>query len=105
MHGPEVIIIPLVFAMPTLLVLVKMWLGYRERQSARQGLPPSAAAAIEARLDRIERAVDAVAIEMERLGEGQRFTARLLAERGSPVADPPRRLEQRPEHRPAITPH
>ena len=101
MHGPEVMIIPAIFAMPTLLVLVKMWLGYRERQSARQGLPPSAAAAIEARLDRIERAVDAVTIELERLGEGQRFTARILVERASPAADAARRLE----HHPAITPH
>lgn len=30
------------------------------------------------RLDRIERAIDTVAVEVERLGEGQRFTARLL---------------------------
>ena len=30
------------------------------------------------RLSRIERAVDAVAVEVERLGEGQRFANRLL---------------------------
>jgi len=36
------------------------------------------------RLERIEQAVDAVAIEVERISEGQRFTTKLLSEgRGS----------------------
>jgi hypothetical protein len=33
------------------------------------------------RLDRIEQAVDAIAIEVERISEGQRFVTRLLSER------------------------
>ena len=33
------------------------------------------------RLRRIEEAVDAIAVEVERISEGQRFTTRLLAER------------------------
>ncbi|MDB4898384.1 MAG: hypothetical protein JWN53_192 [Gemmatimonadetes bacterium] len=37
--------------------------------------------AIEQRLERIEQAVDAIAVEMERVSEGQRFTTKLLAER------------------------
>lgn len=32
------------------------------------------------RLERIEQAVDAIAIEVERVAEGQRFTTRLLGE-------------------------
>jgi len=36
---------------------------------------------VEDRLYRIEQAVDAMAIEVERMAESQRFTARLLAER------------------------
>lgn len=35
------------------------------------------------RLQRIEEAVDAIAIEMERVSEGQRFTAKVLAENGA----------------------
>jgi hypothetical protein len=35
----------------------------------------------DARLQRIEHAVEAIAIEIERLGEGQRFTTKLLAQR------------------------
>jgi hypothetical protein len=35
----------------------------------------------DARIERIEHAVDAIAIEIERISEGQRFTTRLLNER------------------------
>src|ERR1700692_4795734 len=34
----------------------------------------------EARLARIEQAVDAIALEVERISEGQRFTTKLLSE-------------------------
>lgn len=47
------------------------------------------------RLDRLEQAVDAIAIEIERVAEGQRFVTRVLAERPAagqaqpqPAADP-----------------
>jgi hypothetical protein len=36
---------------------------------------------IEDRLTRIEQAVDAMSVEVERISEGQRFTTRLLSER------------------------
>jgi hypothetical protein len=39
------------------------------------------------RLDRLEQAVDAIAIEIERISEGQRFVTRVLAER--PASAPP----------------
>jgi hypothetical protein len=35
----------------------------------------------DARLDRLEQAVDAIAIEVERMSEAQRFTAKLLSDR------------------------
>ena len=35
----------------------------------------------DARLERIERAVEAVALEVERIAEGQRYTTKLLSER------------------------
>lgn len=41
------------------------------------------------RLDRIEQAVDAIAIEVERISENQRYTTRLVSEmRGLPAAGP-----------------
>ncbi len=55
--------------------------------SRRSGVRPAELEAIEQRLSRIEQAVDAIAVETERISEGQRFTTRLLAERreGAPV--------------------
>lgn len=38
---------------------------------------------VSSRLERIEQAVDAIAIEVERISEGQRFTTKLLTERSS----------------------
>jgi hypothetical protein len=46
------------------------------------------------RLERIEHAVEAMAVEVERISEGQRFVTRLLAEREAPrAALPPERHE------------
>jgi aspartate 1-decarboxylase len=41
------------------------------------------------RLERIEHAVDAMAVEVERLGEGQRFTTQLLAGRAGETSVQP----------------
>jgi hypothetical protein len=46
----------------------------------RAGLPPSADAQ-SAQLDQLQQSVDAIALEVERIAEAQRFSARLLAER------------------------
>jgi hypothetical protein len=51
----------------------------------------SASPLAEARLARIEQAVDAIALEVERISEGQRFTTRLLSEQShSPPKTAPR---------------
>jgi hypothetical protein len=42
---------------------------------------------VAARLERIEHAVDSVALEVERIAEGQRFTTKLLSERASSKVD------------------
>jgi hypothetical protein len=43
---------------------------------------------VEDRLDRIERSVEAVALEVERISEGQRFVTKLLAEKTPPQIPP-----------------
>ena len=48
-----------------------------DRKTQGGGVP----ADVGMRLDRIEQAVEAVAVEMERVSEAQRFSARLLSER------------------------
>ena len=45
----------------------------------------------EARLARIEQAVDSIALEVERISEGQRFTTRLLSEQSPAYPTPPRK--------------
>jgi uncharacterized protein YhaN len=55
------------------------------------------------RLQRIEQAVESIAIEVERIGEAQRFTTRLLAERQLDAAP---RIPVQPRREPGtITPH
>ena len=46
----------------------------------RKELPESTMARLEERLERMELAIDAMATEVERVAEGQRFTSKLLAE-------------------------
>jgi hypothetical protein len=42
---------------------------------------------VSARLERMEQAIDSIAVEVERISEGQRFTTKLLSERsGASVA-------------------
>lgn len=53
----------------------------RLQQGRRPGGEDEALA--EQRLARIEQAVDAIAVEVERISEGQRFTTRLLSERAA----------------------
>ena len=49
------------------------------RRMDRRAVPPSPD--VTGRLGRIEQAVDAIAVEMERVSEAQRYSARLLTER------------------------
>jgi hypothetical protein len=48
-----------------------------QKRAREPQMPPD----VQDRMSRIEQAVDAIAIEVERMSEGQRFTTRLLAER------------------------
>jgi hypothetical protein len=51
------------------------------RRFERGPTPPAVASPdVVARLERIEQAVEAVAIEVERIAEAQRFSAKLMAE-------------------------
>jgi hypothetical protein len=53
----------------------------------------SASPLMEARLARIEQAVDAIAVEVERISEGQRFTTRLLSEQSHVTPKSPPRQQ------------
>jgi hypothetical protein len=80
MIGSEVIVVPFVFGIPASVLLARMWFRHKEKMAGLKGTT-AADSAVEARLARIEDAVEAIAIEVERMGEGQRFVTKLLAER------------------------
>lgn len=71
----------------TVITVVKIIANGVMRLAAHQRalLTEPRGAEIEARLDRLETAIDAVAIELERIGEHQRFAAQLAA-RAAPKA-------------------
>ncbi len=62
--------------------LMRAWIRRKDRESLLQ--PPNPLT--DERLARIEHAVEAMAVEIERISEGQRFVTRLLADRESPRA-------------------
>ncbi len=66
-------IIVLSIGVPLVVMLGKKW----QRDAERPKLPDEMAP----RLERMEAAIDAMAIEIERISEGQRFTTKLLTER------------------------
>jgi hypothetical protein len=55
---------------------IRTWAN-RHRHTGPAEMPKQ----VDQRLERIEQAVDAIAIEVERISEGQRFTTKLLADR------------------------
>jgi hypothetical protein len=56
-----------------------------ESGAGRPAVPPD----VTARLERMEQAIDSIAIEIERISEGQRFTTKLLADRVPPASASP----------------
>ena len=87
----EDIVIPIAFFI-TVVVLslgIPLVRGYLRRQDQRSALPPMDIEQAE-RLKRIEATVESMAIEIERISEGQRFTTKLLADRGTANAALPR---------------
>jgi hypothetical protein len=51
------------------------------RKMDHRSLPPAVPHELQQRLEHMEQAIDSIAVEVERISEGQRFTTKLLAER------------------------
>ena len=78
--GPE-IVAPLGFFATVIVLaigipLVRAFSRRMDSESRNPRLPSE----VTDRLERMERAIDSVAIEVERISEGQRFTTKLLSE-------------------------
>ena len=84
----DVIIVAIVFGSLSL-VLVPIVRAWARRIDGRRENSPSLPSDVTERLDRIERAVESVALEVERISEGQRFVTKVLADRGELSKLPP----------------
>jgi hypothetical protein len=82
MIPPEVIVVPSMIFIPSAVIFARMWFKHKEKMATLAG-PSEQVRDLESRLERIEHAIDAMAIEMERVGEGQRFVTKLLADGSS----------------------
>jgi hypothetical protein len=88
--GPS-IIVPLSFFLMIVVIVVGRPLasGWSKKVSSdarRPSLPPE----VMTRLERMEQSIDAIAVEIERISEGQRFTTKLLSESKDTQALPQR---------------
>jgi hypothetical protein len=73
-YGFFAMVVIVSIGVPLVRGLVKRW----ERKDAAAPPIPSD---VTARLERMEAGIEAIAIEVERISEGQRFTTKLLSER------------------------
>jgi hypothetical protein len=77
----DVLVVGIIFGSLScvLFPLARAW----ARRIDGRGEPQSALPAdVTQRLERIERAVESIALEVERISEGQRFVTKVLADRG-----------------------
>lgn len=81
MIPPEIIIVPALGLITAVVVTIRMWLAHKEKMA---NLPssrgPALGGELAGRIVRIEQAVESIALEVERISEGQRFVTKLLAE-------------------------
>ncbi|MFI5230555.1 MAG: hypothetical protein ACHQWU_15900 [Gemmatimonadales bacterium] len=77
-----------------------VWLRSRSRREAASPELSRRFEEIVARLERLDASVEAVAVEVERISEGQRFTTKILADRptGAPVLERPRPIGSTTPH-------
>lgn len=78
----EDIVVPVAFFITAIIISIGIPLVRAlVRRWDRAGALPAAQPDTTARLERIEQAIDAMSIEVERIAEGQRFVTRLMTDR------------------------
>jgi hypothetical protein len=79
--------IPIVMfaSLPVIAIGYPLARAYAKRMESG-GRPAQIPSDVSARLERMEQAIDSIAVEVERISEGQRFTTKLLSERVAPGA-------------------
>ncbi|HEY3133037.1 MAG TPA: hypothetical protein VGJ47_00280 [Gemmatimonadaceae bacterium] len=89
--GPEILVPMGAFATACICAIgIPLARAYARRMDA-EAKNPRIPMEVTSRLERIEQALDSVAVEVERISEGQRFTTKLLSEgkgAGPPQSSP-----------------
>ena len=83
MIDPITIPIVAIVACASTAIFFPMARAYARRLEQDASRPPALPGDLTLRLERMEQAIDSIAIEVERISEGQRFTTKLLAERNN----------------------
>lgn len=81
--GPEMIglFVPLgFFTMVVAIVIGRPMVKAIAAKAEAEARRPQIPAEVLSRLERMEQAIDSIAVEVERISEGQRFTTKLLSE-------------------------
>jgi len=90
----EDIVVPIAGMITGIVIVIGVPLAivYARRLWITPPVQPPSREVIE-RLERMEHAIDSIAVEVERISEGQRFTTKLLSDRETEAARalPPRR--------------
>jgi len=79
-------------------VVAMVWLVLHYFRGGRSSAAPRESAEMQARMARIENAIESVAVEVERISEGQRFTSRILSDGAAVPVAVPARGEAVPRH-------
>ena len=98
MNNDILVLQVLVITAGTAVLITSLKLLARYLELRRRPEEPLPGTPLSLRLERIEQIVEATAVEVERIAEANRYMAKLLTERGTPVTPP-----SRPER--VITPH
>lgn len=80
MSDPGKVLVAVVFIISVATVVRTIAAMFFSRRRYDGAGDPAASSLADSRLSRLEHAVDAIALEVERISEGQRFTTKLLSE-------------------------
>ena len=93
MHGEDTLVPIAFFAMICVVAIGLPYVRGMVRKWDREGTPPQVPSDVSSRMERMEHAIDAIAVEVERISEGQRFTTKLLSDTRNADALPARRSD------------
>jgi hypothetical protein len=96
MVGPEIIVPLGFFATVAVVIIGRPLVGAWSKKLDNESKRPAVAPEVMTRLERMEQSIDAIAVEVERISEGQRFTTKLLSEPNTTHALPERAASQDP---------